>query len=63
METAAAETHENEDLGANSFLLSFWTAQVPEEPSRSRLCCMRLHGWTAKKKVINCVTELEKRFS
>lgn len=35
------------------FLLSFWTAQVPEESSRSRLYwlyCMRLYGWTAEKK-------------
>lgn len=60
MEATAAETHKNEDLDENSFLLSFRTAQVPEEPSRSRLYCMRLYGWTAEKKMTNCVTQLEK---
>lgn len=60
METAAAETHKNEDLDENSFLLSFQTVQMPEEPSRSRFYCMRLEGCAAKKKVTNYVTQLEK---
>lgn len=51
METAAAETHKNEDLDENSFLLSFQTVQMPEEPSRSRFYCMRLEGCAAKKRL------------
>lgn len=61
METAAAETHKNEDLDEHSFFFSFQAPQVPEEPLSSRLYYMKLYGWTAKKKnITNCVTQLEK---
>jgi len=68
VETAVAETQQNEDLGENLFLLSFQTAQVfkylvPEEPLRSRYCCVGLHGCTAHTIIASCVTEWKESLS